>query len=243
MIDKMWRLKPTNQVNQLTANFIMNPKPLTLYSIMNSYANYDQEETTKIRDLAKKTHDKIFDFDYILSDKVDKEQFEIDILNHYIERRIGYDTVTSFQIHLENKLHEILPYYNTLFDALTDYKLFNDGEVITRHRTNDRTIDTESNTNTTGDNVADMRYSKYPQNQLTDIKDGNYVTDQNYNTNTLSNATDLNSNSNENSNEDEVVTRSLADKMKLYESYLKTKNSIMTKIYKDLDVLFYQLVD
>ena len=33
------------------------------------------------------------------------------------------------------------------------------------------------------------------------------------------------------------------DKMKLYESYLKTKNSIMTKLYKDLDVLFYQLVD
>ena len=243
MIDKMWRLKPTNQVNQLTANFIMNPKPPTLYAILNSYANYDQDEITKIRDLAKKTHDKIFDFDYVLSDKVDKEQFEIDILNHFLERRIGYDTITSFQIHLENKLHEILPYYNTLFDALTDYKLFTDGEVITRHRDNDRKLDTESTTNTNGNTINDMRYSKYPQNQLSDIKDGNYVTDQNYNTNDLTNNTDMNSNSNENTKEDEIITRSLADKMKLYESYLKTKDSIMTMIYKKLDVLFYQLVD
>lgn len=231
MIDKMWRLKKTQQVNQLTANFVMNPKPLTLYSILNSYANYDEDEKTKIRDLAKKTHSKIFDFDYVLSDKIDKEQFEIDILNHFIERRIGYDTITSFQIHLETKLHEILPYYNIMFDALSDYKLFNTGEVI------ERDLTTNSTSNTNGSNVADMRYSKYPQNQLTDIKDGNYVTDQNYNTNTLDNNTDVDVSTKE------LIKRSPVDKMKLYESYLKTKNSIMTKLYKDLDVLFYQLVD
>ena len=243
MINKMYRLKPTSQVNQLTANFIMNPAPLTLYSILNSYANYDQEEITKIRDLAKKTHDKIFDFDYILSDKVNKDDFEIDILNHFIERRIGYDTVTSFQIHLENKLHEILPYYNIMFDALSDYKLFNDGEVVTRHRSDDRTLGTESSTNTSGNNINDLRYAKFPQNQLNDIKNGNYVTEQNYNTSNLTNNTDMTSNSNEASNEDEIITRTPKDKIHLYESYLKTKNSIMSKIYKDLDVLFYQLVD
>ena len=235
MIDKMYRLKPTNQVNQLTANFIMNPAPLTVYSILNSYANYDKEEKTKIRDLAKATHDKIFDFDYVLSDKVDKDQFEIDILNHFLERRIGYDTITSFQVHLENKLHEILPYYNTLFDALSDYKLFNDGEKI------ERILNTgsESTSVTTGENTSDRRYAKFPQNQLQDIKDGSYVTEQNYDNNILNNNLDLNTTGNEN----EVITRSPTDKMKLYESYLKTKNSIMTKLYKDLDVLFYQLVD
>lgn len=243
MIDKMWRLKKTQQVNQLTANFVMNPKPLTLYSIMNSYANYDEDEKTKIRDLAKKTHSKIFDFDYVLSDKIDKEHFEIDILNHFIERRIGYDTVTSFQIHLENKLHEILPYYNIMFDALSDYKLFNDGEIITRNRTDDRTLGTESATNTTGNNINDLRYSKFPQNQLNDIQNGNYVTEQNYNTSNLTNNTDITSNSNEATNENEVITRTPKDKIQIYESYLKTRNSIMTKLYKDLDVLFYQLVD
>lgn len=235
MEKKIYKLNPTYPVNQLTANFIMNPAPLTLYSILNSYANYDSEVKVKIRDLAKTVHQEIFDFNYVLSDKVDKDQFEIDILNHFIERRIGYDTVTSFQIHLENKLHEILPYYNTLFDALSDYKLFNDGERIERHLEND----SESTSQTSGSNIDDRKYSKYPQNQLSDISDGSYVTDQNYNTNTLSNNIGTNANVNEN----EVITRSPTDKMKLYESYLKTKNSIMTKIYKDLDVLFYQLVD
>ena len=232
----MYRLQPTIPVDQLTANFIMNPKPPTIYAILNSIANYGKLEYTKIRELAKATHEEIFDFDYELSDKLNKEDFEIDILNHYMERRIGFDTVTSFQLHLENKLHEILPYYNKLFDALADYKLFNDGEVITRHKTTDRNVDTDSTSHST----ADLRYSKYPQNQLDDIKDGNYVSDQNYNIN------DFNSNlaSNDNGTEDEVSTRTPTDKMVLYDKYLKTeKKKIMTLIYKDLDVLFYQLVE
>lgn len=231
MDKEIWRLQPTFPVNQVTANFIMNPKPPTIYAILNSIANYGKTEYTKIRDLSKECHDKIFDFDYVLSNKVDKNQFEIDILNHYMERRIGYDTVISFQLHLENKLHEILPYYNTLFDALSDYNLFNDGEVIKR----DLTSDTDSTMN--GSNIADMRYSKYPQNQLTDISEGSYVTDQNYNTNTLNNTNNVDNETHE------TITRSPTDKMKLYESYLKTKDSIMTKIYKDLDVLFYQVID
>ncbi|MBO7078699.1 MAG: hypothetical protein J6W64_02705 [Bacilli bacterium] len=228
---QIWRLNPTYPVNQLTANFIMNPKPPTIYAILNSIANYGKLEYTKIRDLSKVTHDKIFDFDYDLSDKVDKDQFEIDILNHYMEQRIGFDTVTSFQLHLENKLHEILPYYNIMFDSLSDYSLFNDGEKIVR----DLVSDTESSI--TGNNTADLRYSKYPQNQLTDISNGSYVTDQNYN------KTNSSSNSDMNNTLNEVITRSPTDKMKLYESYIKTKNSIMSKIYKDLDSLFYQVVE
>ena len=231
MEKEIYRLQPTFPVNQVTANLIMNPKPPTIYAILNSIANYDNPEYTKIRDLSKVTHNKIFDFDYVLSDKVNKDDFEIDILNHYLERRIGYDTVTSFQIHLENKLHEILPYYNTLFDALDNYKLFNDGEVIQR----DLTSDTDSTMN--GSNVADMRYSKYPQNQLNDITQGIYVTDQNYNTNTLNNTNNVDNETHE------TITRSPTDKMMLYEKYLRTRNSIMSKIYKDLDVLFYQVVE
>ena len=232
MEKQIYRLEPMYPVNQLTANFIMNPKPPTIYAILNSIANYDKEEYTKIRDLAKACHDKIFDFDYELSDKVDKDQFEIDILNHYMERRIGYDTVTSFQLHLENKLHEILPYYNILFDSIKDFNLFNDGEVITRDLTSD------INSNMNGSNVADLRYSKYPQNQLSDISDGSYVTDQNYNTNTSNNTTDTNNTLHES------IHRSMTDKMKLYESYLKTENrKIMTLIYRDLDKLFYQVVE
>lgn len=209
----------------------MNPKPPTLYAIMNSIANFDKEEKTKIRNLAKATHDKIFDFEYPLSIKVDKEDFECQILNHFMMRRIGQETFTAFQLFLENKLNEILPYYNIMFDSLVDYNLFNDGEVITRNRTDNGA----SSLNST--NQVKTKFAEYPMNQLTDIDDGKYVTNQ-----TTNNGTNGSSGTSSNIM-NETETHSGLDKMDLYQKYLQTRNSIMTMIYKDLDILFYGLAD
>lgn len=222
---------PTYPMNQVTANLIMNPKPPTLYAIMNSIANYDAESKTKIRNLAKVTHEKIFDFDYPLSNKVEKSDFECQILNHFIMRRIGQETFTAFQLFLENKLNEILPYYNIMFDSLVDYNLFNDGEVITRNRTDNGTSSLDST------NEVKTKFAEYPMNQLSDIDDGKYVTNQ-----TTQNGTNGSSGTNSNIM-NETETRSGIDKMDLYQKYLQTRNSIMTMIYKDLDILFYGLAD
>lgn len=218
-------------MNQITADLIMNPKPPTLYAIMNSIANYGKEDKTKIRNLAKATHEKIFDFDYPLSSKVDKEDFECQILNHFIMRRIGQETFTAFQLFLENKLNEILPYYNIMFDSLVDYNLFNDGEVITRNR-----LDNGTSTLSSENNVK-SRFSEYPLGQLNDIENGDYVTNQTTNNGTMSNSgTTSNTVS-------ETETRSNLDKMDLLLKYRESKNSIMTMIYKELDILFYGLGD
>lgn len=244
MTKEIWRLQPTFPVNQVTANYIMNPKPPTVYAILNSIVNYGKEEKTKIRNLAKECHDKIFDFDYELSDKVDKDKFEIQILNHFLMRRIGSDTVTAFQIKLEDKLNSILPYYNYLFDSLADFSLFNSGEEITRNKTDDRNITNNSVSTSNGTNVADNKYSKYPMDQLSDIMDGSYVTEQNYNTNTTNNSTNMDTTSNDNNVTVETIKRTPVDKMALYKSYLETnKAKIMILIYQDLDDLFYQLAD
>lgn len=224
-------LTPTYQMNQITADIIMNPKPPTLYAIMNSIANYDAESKTKIRNLAKATHEKIFDFDYPLSNKVNKEDFECQILNHFIMRRIGQETFTAFQLFLENKLNEILPYYNIMFDSLTDYNLFNDGEVITRNRQDNGT----STLNST--NEIKTKFAEYPMNQLNDIDNNKYVTNQ-----TTNNGTN-GSNGTSSNQMLETETHSGLDKMDLYQKYLQTRNSIMTMIYKDLDILFYGLAD
>ena len=228
---EMWTLKPTYPMNQVVADFIMNPKPPTLYAIMNSIANYDKEEQTKIRNLAKATHNKIFDFDYPLSSEVNKEEFECQILNHYIMRRIGFDTFTAFQLYLENKLNEILPFYNKLFDSLADFNLFNDGETITRERTDNGSTTLDSTNN------LESRFSEFPLNRLNDIKDGSYVTNQTTNDGEVKNK----GTSTNKSTEKEI--RTPLDKMDLYQKYLATRNSIMTMIYKDLDILFYGLED
>lgn len=227
----MMGIMPTYPMNQVMADFVMNPKPPTLYSIMNSIANFGNEEQVKIKNLAKATHEKIFDFEYPLSSKVDREDFECQILNHFIMRRIGQETFTAFQLFLENKLNEILPYYNIMFDSLVDYNLFNDGEVITRNRQDDGTSSLNS------ENSVKSRFSEYPLGRLSDIDNGNYVTNQTTNDGTMTNSgTTSNTVS-------ETETRSGLDKMDLYTKYLQTKNSIMTMIYKDLDILFYGLVD
>lgn len=228
---EMWTLKPTYPMNQVVADFIMNPKPPTLYAIMNSIANYDKEEQTKIRNLAKATHSKIFDFEYPLSSAINKEDFECQILNHYIMRRIGFETFTAFQLYLENKLNEILPFYNKMFDSLAEFNLFNDGETITR----DKTDNGSTTLNTT--NNSQSRFSEYPLNQLEDINDGSYVSNQ------TTNNGNVNSNGTTNNTSVEVEKRSPLDKMDLYQKYLATRNSIMTMIYKDLDILFYGLAD
>lgn len=227
----MMGLKPTYPMNQVTADLIMNPKPPRLYDIMNAMANYDKVEKTKIRNLAKATHENIFDFEYPLSSKVDKEDFECQILNHYILRRIGFDTFTAFQLYLENKLKEILPFYNKMFDALDDFNLFKDGEVITRER--------QENGNTTlnSSNDLDSRFSQYPLGRLNDIDSGDYVSTQTAN---KGNANNTGTSSN---TVLETEKRSPIDKMDLYQKYLQTINSIMTMIYRDLDILFYGIED
>ena len=97
--------------------------PPTLKSLMNSICNYGKEEKTNIYNLAKGSRETIFNFDYPLSNKVNRENFEIMILNHYIHRRIGFDTPTEFRIALNVKLNEIMPRYNKLFDMLDGWDL------------------------------------------------------------------------------------------------------------------------
>lgn len=225
-----------------------NTKPITLLSYMDSIVNYGkpEEEKKKNRELAKYSRETIFDFDYPLSNKVDREYFECQILNHYIMRRIGFETPTAFEIALENKLNEIMPDYNKLFDMLDGWDIFNDGENVTRTQTTTNTLsNTGSNTtNSTTNNTSDRRYSKTPQNQLQDVRDGKYITDYNYDTTDGTNKITSNdtTNSNGSGTINETINRTPAEKMRLYNEYKTNLTHIMTLIYKDLDVLFYGLL-
>lgn len=97
--------------------------PPTLFSLLNSIVNYDKEEDeqVKIKNLAKEGREEIFDFEYPLTEHITKEEFETMILNNYLMRRIGYDTLTAFKIALNVKLNSIMPLYNKMFDSLEDW--------------------------------------------------------------------------------------------------------------------------
>lgn len=216
--------------------FIMPPAypdynlPPTIYRLLNSLVNYDEEEQTKIKNLASEGREDIFDFTYPLSTHVVKADFETMILNHFLMRRIGYDTLNAFKIALNVKLNEIMPMYNKMFDMLDGWDLFNDGEIVNETGTN--TISSE----TSSQNISDRRYSDTPQNQLSNVQNGTYITDYNYDT-------DNGSVEAESTGSDtRRITRTPSDKIKIYKEFIENKKSIMTMIFDDLEPLFYGLV-
>ena len=104
-------------------------KPPTIYTILESIVNYGKDEKTKIKDLAKEGRTTIFDFDYPLTNKISKQDFECMILNHFLMRRIGFETVTAFKIQLNVKINEIMPVYNKMFDAISNWDIFKIGRA------------------------------------------------------------------------------------------------------------------
>lgn len=240
--------------------------PPTLYSILESIVNYGKDEKTKIKDLAKAGRTTIFDFDYTLTNNISKEDFECMILNHFLMRRIGFETVTAFRIQLNVKINEIMPIYNKMFDAIENWNILNDGEITTKTGTDNRTSNNTTNTtntttneltnhSTTNDNnISDRRNSELPQNQLSELRDGNYVTNYNYDTNNTtvednstsngsSNSTNnTTNNTTDNNSYNETITRTPSDKIAIYKEFQENIKSIYGMIFKDLECLFYQLV-
>lgn len=258
-------------------------KPPTIYSLLESIVNYDAETRTSTSNLAKEGRTTIFDFTYPLSSHVSKEDFECMILNHYLMRRIGYETLTAFKIALNVKLNEIMPNYNLLFDALYNWSLFDNGETITRNVSDSRTkhdtisgsdtravmesgttSDSTSLSGTSTDNTtSDRRFSNMPNNQIANVQDGSYLSDYNYDHNTGSGTTSSTgtasgTNSNTvNEQKTNAENKTLTDAGQLVETITKTnddtkqmdvlikfmehKQNIYTMIFKDLDVLFYQI--
>lgn len=216
--------------------------PPTVYALLNSYVNFSRETPVKIADLAKTGRACFFDFSYPLATGWDKEEFETMILNHFLMRRIGYETVTAFKIALNVKLNEIMPNYNMLYSSIKNWNIFNDGESIARHQTSNGSNAVNSSSNATNSDTSDRRYSNTPQNQLADVRDGKYVSEYNYDQNNGS-ATNQTETSGTDSNEiNETINRSPSDKIKIYQEFLAARQNLYTMIFKDLDSLFYQVV-
>lgn len=227
-----------------------NYNPPTIYSILESIVNYGKDDKTKIKDLAKIGRSEIFDFDYPLTDNIKKEDFETMILNRFLMRRIGFETLTAFKIQLNVKLNEIMPMYNKMFDAIENWDILNDGEITEKSGTDDRNIDTtntlRNNSTTNNSEISDRRNSELPQSQLSNVRDGSYVTDYNYDTNSSNSSDSSNSegfsNSKDNNVYNEVIKRSPPDKISIYKEFQENLKSVYTLLFKDLDCLFFQLL-
>lgn len=144
--------------------------------------------TTTIKSLM----DNNFNFglqDYPIFDEDYREHLNDMILKHYYMSEIGFETANLFKQYLNNKMHEIMPYYNTLYKLQTDL-LNNAGgidqnvnltETYTHNVTTEGTSESQSNSNNENKNVS----QNTPQGNLTEqnINNFNYADNINFGNN------------------------------------------------------------
>lgn len=123
--------------------------------------------------------DKIFTTNVTFFDANYKPVICKKILKHYYLREIGAETVGVWLLWMNERLENIMPYYNKLYssEALT----FNPMHDVNLTRTyNKEKDDSESSSGTnegTANNISRDLYSDTPQGALTGVENQTYLTD------------------------------------------------------------------
>lgn len=193
-------------------------EPPTLYSILKSIA----PSGTHTSDLWEYGSHYFFDFEYDLQG-INKEFFEKMVLNHYLTRRINYQTAELFKLKLESKLLEVLPKYNLLFNNIY-FNIFDNGTLERTTCSKEHYADNSAEKNFTNENLNSSvkseqltlsnmenniinnatnnsnttntrKFSDTPQNLISDIEDNNYLTEYEATINENTNTTNENNNS------------------------------------------------
>lgn len=124
--------------------------------ICETYAGLDESVGfNDIDTVLDNSREKIFDFYYPfydLSDPNRKKEFEKLILRHYYTREICEETVGRWKLRLQQKLNEIMPYYNMLYKSAllefnpfydTDLNTIENGSTTDKNTENKNTVDNE----------------------------------------------------------------------------------------------------
>lgn len=174
-------------------------------SIVEFYANSDKPLLSKVDDALPM----IFNFDYPIWSNSYKTTLERKIILHYIMHEIGFETVALWKMFLNQRLNEIMPYYNDLYNSTT-FKFLEPYDVnITE--TIERVLNGNDTTNTNINNSSNSKSNSnvigltknlnlaYPQTQVEGNPsnlfygtDGNKL-DENSTSNTTQNNTSTNS--------------------------------------------------
>ena len=72
--------------------------------------------TVQLRDIVE-SKTPVFDFPYPIFDESYRPVLEEKIINRYLFREIGLETVAMFKHFLKTKLNEIMPYYNEMYES------------------------------------------------------------------------------------------------------------------------------
>lgn len=181
--------------------------------ICETMAGYDVSQGfSKIDEILDKAVPRVFDFEWPIFDEEYRVPLEKKILRYFYTREIGCETYGLWKLMLQNKLCEIMPYYNQLYKSellmagvnpLTDVDYTKTGNrtdegADTRTTEREGTDNTETtstskdvkkgetsgkdSTSVYGNQTHIKKYSDTPQGTLTGVENGTYLTEAEFNT-------------------------------------------------------------
>ena len=119
-----------------------------LRTICEEFAGYDSSVGYhSVNEVIEKSRNKVFNFDFPIFDEAYRSVLETKIIKHYYTREISAETVGLWQLWLDSKLNEIMPYYNKLYESeLLEFNPFYDVDYTkTGNRDADKTGTEEDN--------------------------------------------------------------------------------------------------
>ena len=146
-------------------------------TICENYANLTESKGyNSVQSILNDSWDKVFDFDFPIFDENYREPLCKKILKHFYTKEIGEETVGLWKLRLDDRMNEIMPYYNKLYESelisiepLINYRVRNNG----------------NNTKTGSDGVAETGQSSETDTlHGTSVRTGGY-TDTHDGTDTL----------------------------------------------------------
>lgn len=216
--------------------------------ICESFAGLNKSVGYKsVRQTIEEARPLIFNFPYPIYEQSHKEELETKIIKHYYTREIAFETVGLFQLKLDAKMNEIMPYYNQLYkSAALEYDIL-DNVDYTRSYT--RTIggneDTDGNSTTQGNAEGLSKYLDTPQDNIDNLLDGKYLTSASHNTSESGTTQQATSHRTHNTGEGYTEIRkgkqgggSFAS---MVDEYRKTIINIDLMIIRELEELFFGL--
>ena len=148
--------------------------------------------------------DNNFDFQmtkYPIFDENYRETLNHNILYHYYENEIGFETASLFRLYLNQRLNEIMPKYNELYKAqknLIDNNLLLNNVNLTETLSGQNATTTSSTSQSTNNGTSNNKnlFQDTPQGQIsnTDIDNQTWATNLTLDRNTTNNTINDSSN-------------------------------------------------
>ena len=216
----------------------------------------------QIDDVISNSWNKIFD-NFPIFDESYRSVLCSKILKHYYTREISAETVGLWQLWLNTRMGEIMPYYNKLYEsALLEFDPFKDTNYSRNHggtftgdtRRNGRSdVSVDNSVTSNGTSNSKNLFSDTPQGAITNIENESYLTNATLIKDTDTNTTNTNGNSTTQNTETTGITntdnwietivgkQSTVSYSKLLQEFRDTFLNIDVMIINDLSDLFMNL--